>query len=188
MKTLSKTCVRGPILHFIIENVSLLGSDIIEIGSRVTHPDAWWMDNRQHAPESKWFGIDVEAGPNVDLVWDATTPFIDKVPNKFTGAICSEVLEHCREPVVLLKNLLAVMAPGAKLLVTVPCSFHEHFYPDDYWRFMPSGLKVVLEEAGWIVNKSFGAGLYKMSINDHDEARMTEVTMYRHSFAIATAP
>src|SRR5262249_7683225 len=36
-----------------------------------------------------------------------------------THAICSEVLEHVDEPVVLLRNASRYMAPGCKLVVTV---------------------------------------------------------------------
>ena len=37
-----------------------------------------------------------------------------------THAVCSEVLEHVDEPVVLLRNARSWLAPGCRLVVTVP--------------------------------------------------------------------
>jgi SAM-dependent methyltransferase len=37
-----------------------------------------------------------------------------------THATCSEVLEHVDEPALLLRNAMAYLAPGARLVITVP--------------------------------------------------------------------
>jgi len=36
-----------------------------------------------------------------------------------THAVCSEVLEHVDDPVTLMRNAIALLAPGAKVVVTV---------------------------------------------------------------------
>jgi SAM-dependent methyltransferase len=45
-----------------------------------------------------------------------------------TYAVCSEVLEHVDEPRVLLRNASRYMAPGCKLIVTVPGGPMNAFY------------------------------------------------------------
>jgi SAM-dependent methyltransferase len=63
--------------------------------------------------------------------------------------LCTEVMEHVREPRELLKEAFAALKPGGQLLLTVPFAARWHFVPHDYWRFTPSSLKLLLEEAGF---------------------------------------
>jgi SAM-dependent methyltransferase len=63
--------------------------------------------------------------------------------------LCTEVLEHVREPRALLAEAHAALRPGGRLLLTVPFAARWHFVPHDYWRFTPSSLKLLLEEAGF---------------------------------------
>ena len=37
-----------------------------------------------------------------------------------THAVCSEVLEHVDDPVALMRNAIALLAPGCEVVVTVP--------------------------------------------------------------------
>src|SRR5258708_6464022 len=63
-----------------------------------------------------------------DLLQDAAPP--EALQGWATQAICSEVLEHLDEPERLLGNALAWMAPGCRVVVTVPggpmSSFDRH--------------------------------------------------------------
>lgn len=68
-----------------------------------------------------------------------------------TVAICSEVLEHVDDPVVLLQNAARYLAPGCRLLVTVPSgprsAFDRHIGHRRH--FTVSRLRRVLETAGF---------------------------------------
>ncbi len=63
--------------------------------------------------------------------------------------LCTEALEHVLEPRELLAEAHAALRPGGRLLLTVPFAARWHFVPHDYWRFTPSSLKHLLEEAGF---------------------------------------
>jgi SAM-dependent methyltransferase len=63
--------------------------------------------------------------------------------------LCTEALEHVLEPRQLLAEAFAALKPGGRLLLTVPFAARWHFVPHDYWRFTPSSLKHLLEEAGF---------------------------------------
>ena len=54
-----------------------------------------------------------------DLTADARRPPVE-LDGWATHAVCSEVLEHVDEPVALLRNASRLMAPGCRLVVTVP--------------------------------------------------------------------
>src|SRR3977135_1774541 len=47
-------------------------------------------------------------------------PALNEFTNWATHAVCSEVLEHVDDPVAFLKRARDYLAPGARLIVTVP--------------------------------------------------------------------
>jgi hypothetical protein len=48
-----------------------------------------------------------------------------------------------------LNELKRALAPRGRLILTVPFAARWHFVPYDYWRFTPSGLKLLLQQAGF---------------------------------------
>lgn len=86
-------------------------------------------------------------------------------------AVCSEVLEHVDEPVVLLRHARDYLAPGCVVIVTVPggpmSAFDHHIGHRRH--FNPASLSALLREAGYDVQECFGAGfpffnLYRMAV------------------------
>lgn len=77
-----------------------------------------------------------------------------------THAVCSEVLEHVDDPVALLRAAAAWMAPGCRLVVTVPggpmSAFDRHIGHRRHFR--PAELAGLLSEAGFVVERADGAG------------------------------
>jgi SAM-dependent methyltransferase len=77
-----------------------------------------------------------------------------------TQAVCSEVLEHVPEPRELLVNSAPYMAPGCRLVVTVPggpmSAFDRHIGHRQH--FSPGALRELLQEAGFEVELAAGAG------------------------------
>jgi SAM-dependent methyltransferase len=77
-----------------------------------------------------------------------------------TNAVCSEVLEHVDDPVALLRNSLVYMAPGCRVIVTVPggpmSAFDHHIGHRRH--YSPESLRCVLQEAGFIVEDIARAG------------------------------
>jgi trans-aconitate methyltransferase len=65
--------------------------------------------------------------------------------------ICEQVLEHVPDLTAAVTNLMAMCRPGAWLYVSTPFLVKLHGHPDDYWRLTPSGMRVVLEKAGFRV-------------------------------------
>ena len=77
-----------------------------------------------------------------------------------THAVCSEVLEHVDDPRSLIANSAPYMAPGCRLVVTVPggpmSAFDRHIGHRRH--FSAADLRNLLTEAGFEVEMSGGAG------------------------------
>lgn len=177
--------VRGRIRQFIERHAGGLGRDVLEIGSRQHVPGAWWLVNRDLA-QGQWLGMDMQAGDGVDVVADLHHLPADWV-GRFTGVLCSEVLEHVARPWLALPELRRVMQPGGLLIVTTLFAFPEHGFPDDYYRYSRSGLKLLLEDAGFTNVQTEYAGAVPLLLNDHGERGMARRTLPMHIFGTARA-
>ncbi|TNC13498.1 class I SAM-dependent methyltransferase [Methylobacterium terricola] len=74
--------------------------------------------------------------------WNVAPASIDVV-------LCTEVLEHVEAPEPFLGQVFACLAPGGRLILTVPFAARWHFIPYDYWRYTPSSLDGLLRRAGF---------------------------------------
>jgi SAM-dependent methyltransferase len=84
-------------------------------------------------PDTEYFSGDVWP------VADASTDVV----------LATETLEHVRRPPVFLAEARRVLRRGGRLVVTVPFAARWHYVPDDYWRFTPSSLRDLFEDAGF---------------------------------------
>ncbi|MEA2697838.1 MAG: hypothetical protein QOI66_2109 [Myxococcales bacterium] len=104
---------------------------------------------------------------------DFTQPLT--IPEKFHGwathAVCSEVLEHVDDPAGALRNIRRCLAPGCKLVITVPAgpmsAFDRHIGHRRH--FTPSLLSDTLKAAGFSGAELCGAGfpffnLYRLAV------------------------
>jgi hypothetical protein len=179
------TSVRGRIRAFIERHSDRLGDDVLEVGSRMTIPDAWWIVNRDLA-KGQWLGMDMQPGEGVDVVADLHS-LPEEWAGRFSGVLCSEVLEHVARPWVALPKLREVMQPGSWLIVTTLFAFPEHGFPNDYYRYSRSGLELLLKDAGFCEVETEYAGEVALSLNDHGEKRNCTRVLPMHVFAIAKA-
>jgi len=80
--------------------------------------------------------------------------------NWATHAVCSEVLEHLDKPERLLANVRPWLAPGCRLIVTVPggpmSEFDRHIGHRRHYR--GDELRALLERSGFRVEAAHGAG------------------------------
>lgn len=71
-------------------------------------------------------------------------PFKDGV---FDIVLCTEVMEHVREPDLLLREICRVLRPGGHLVLTTPFMVPMHEEPHDYFRYTAYGLEYLCSKA-----------------------------------------
>ena len=115
------------------------GAAVLEIGSLDVNGSARTVFQPGAA---EYLGVDRAAGAGVDMVADAATLDLGR---QFDVVLCCETLEHTRDPFAIIERLKAHLRPGGLLIVTTPGNgFGEHFFPRDYFRFMPNFYEDIL--------------------------------------------
>lgn len=107
-------------------------SNILEIGS--FNVNGTLRDHQPHG--SQWVGVDIEAGPGVDLVVTSTgsLPFPDK---SFDIIVASSVFEHDPFFWNTFKEMVRLVSDKGFIYVNAPSNGSFHRYPLDAFRFYP---------------------------------------------------
>jgi len=111
--------------------------------------------------EMEYVGIDAEAGPNVDRVASAYS--LPRDIGEFDVVLSGQTLEHLLLPIVATEEMKRVCRAGGWVLLVAPFVCAEHRFPVDCWRFLPDGLRFLLEgfeevDAGIVHGDCFGLG------------------------------
>jgi SAM-dependent methyltransferase len=67
--------------------------------------------------------------------------------------LSTQVLEHVLSPTTYLAEAYRVLKPGGHLLLSTHGLFEDHACPYDYWRWTAYGLRKVVEETGFKVDR-----------------------------------
>lgn len=114
---------------------------VLEVGSRQAVNQNELADLRNLFNSGKFIGIDMQAGPGVDLVASAENiPFPDKT---FDIVFCLETLEHADKPWLICAEIERVLKPNGVAIVSSQQNFPIHMHPSDYFRYTPLGLKAL---------------------------------------------
>lgn len=93
-----------------------------------------------------YYGLDIAQGPNVDIIME---PYHIPFDNNYADhVVCGQVMEHCKNPFKLMKEIARVIKPGGYFLGVAPYKWDEHRYPVDCWRVMGDGWRSLFEESG----------------------------------------
>ncbi|PWG74541.1 SAM-dependent methyltransferase, partial [Enterococcus hirae] len=67
----------------------------------------------------------------------------------FDTVLCTQVLEHVRDPKKALQELPRVLRPGGVLILSAPHLSMVHDAPHDYFRYTGFGLAELLDNCGF---------------------------------------
>jgi SAM-dependent methyltransferase len=135
---------QGDLVHKLeplLPNARFVGAELSESGVAIS---------RRKVPGATFLVADIFQPPV------ALNDFVDWA----THAVCSEVLEHVDDPVAFLKRARNYIAPGARLIVTVPggpmSAFDRHIGHRQH--FDRRKIRTMLEQTGFSVERTYLAG------------------------------
>jgi SAM-dependent methyltransferase len=88
--------------------------------------------------------VDIDPDRKPDIVADAhSLPFKD---SEFELVLCTEVLEHVKNPQKVIDEIGRVLKPGGRVILTTRFVYPLHDTPHDHWRFTKYGLKELFKD------------------------------------------
>jgi len=147
---LDRWYIRSAILKSLHENLTNFEGDLLDIGCGKMPYKNYILQNSK---VSNYVGLDIESALNYDSVIKPDFTWNGKVmpfeSNSFNCAFGTEVLEHCSEPEVVLKEVMRVLKPGGRFFFTVPFLWNLHEVPNDEYRYTPFSLERHLKNSGF---------------------------------------
>lgn len=105
---------------------------VLEIGSRARS-----AISRRHriSPRFEYVGLDLLAGPNVDVIGDAHALTELFPSNHFVAAFSASVFEHLLAPWKVAIELNHILKPGGLVYTSTHQTWPLHEEPCDFWRY-----------------------------------------------------
>jgi SAM-dependent methyltransferase len=93
-------------------------------------------------PQWRYRGVDLEAGPGVDLV--LKSPYRLPIASGSIDLVVSgQAFEHVEFFWMTWLEMVRVLKPGGQVFLIAPSRGPEHRYPQDCWRFYPDGYRAL---------------------------------------------
>jgi SAM-dependent methyltransferase len=119
-------------------------ASILEIGSR----EVSGVSRRGlFHTKTGYVGMDIHAGPGVDVVGDAHQLSSIFPAEKFDSICSMSVLEHLAFPWKVVLEMNTVLKTGGLCYVSTHPAWPPHELPWDFWRFPVAGLRLLFSEA-----------------------------------------
>lgn len=128
--------------QFVVE-YALQKAKVVDIGSLDINGTY-----RELFPGGDYIGVDLVAGPNVDIIM-GSPPW--KELKKVDVAICGQVLEHCADIPGLMAEMFHVLKPGGMACIIAPSAGPGHLEPDFFGNVSPEQMRQFVEDAGFEV-------------------------------------
>lgn len=127
----------------------LPGGNVVDVGS--LNVNGTYRDLFDH--NWNYAGTDIQQGANVDVIMpgEYSLPFSDSFADL---VISGQTIEHCRNPFKLVAEMARVLKSAGTIILIAPSVWVQHRYPIDCWRFLPDGMRCLLEESGLVYRDS----------------------------------
>jgi SAM-dependent methyltransferase len=127
---------------------------VLDIGSAVVAEGH--RSNREAFANPSWryLGLDIEAGPNVELVVADPYDWREVTSASADVVVCSQVFEHTEFFWITILEIARVLRPNGLAFIVAPGAGPLHRYPLDCWRFYDDGLPALARWADLSVLES----------------------------------
>jgi SAM-dependent methyltransferase len=157
--------IRTAIRNALTENLHHFKGKLLDVGCGKM-PYRKYIESNSGVNE--YVGLDIETAQvydtriKPDYRWDGITmPFTDE---QFETIIATEVLEHCHEPRIVVKEVYRVLKPEGVFFFTVPFLWNLHEVPYDEYRYTPFAMEKILKTSGFSNILIFSTGGWHASL------------------------
>ncbi|MCK5679933.1 methyltransferase domain-containing protein, partial [bacterium] len=95
-------------------------------------------------PNWNYLGLDVSAGPNVDIVLSNPYRWTALANNSIDVVVSGQALEHIEFFWLTIMEISRILKPGGLCCLIAPSGGFEHRYPVDCWRFYSDGMRALM--------------------------------------------
>ena len=129
--------------HFLVSELTRRRPYAVADIAQYEAPRVWFKD-RGLCAEYSVLGLTKECDFHLDLLLDPPAA----LRSRFDCVICTEVLEHVKDPFRAARSMVAILKPGGFLLGSTPFCWADHRTADydDYWRFTEQGLELLFSK------------------------------------------
>ncbi len=136
-------------IHYFVEQATTeipAESYVLDAGAGQSPYKPFLKQHKYIAVDATW-GDDTWDYSHLDLICDlGKLPFSD---NKFDAIICTQVIEHVKEPQLVLDEAFRALKPGGVIYLSAPQGWGVHQPPHDYFRFTCYGLQHLFDQSGF---------------------------------------
>jgi SAM-dependent methyltransferase len=86
--------------------------------------------------------------------------------NNYDFIIAEQVFEHVKHPYKGIKNIFNMLRKDGYFFISTPFFLKLHGCPEDYWRWTPQGLSLMLQECGFTIEELGSWGNVDCVINN----------------------
>lgn len=122
-------------------------------GMRILDIGAQGSPYKKYFDKMEYYSQDIEQNSerSINFVGDIDKGIGAVGNSTFDYIICTQVLEHLKEPKNAFREFYRILKPGGRLFLTTHLCFEEHMIPNDYFRFTKYGLRYLGESVGFTV-------------------------------------
>lgn len=125
----------------------------------------------------EYVGLDIEKGPNVDVVMESPYTWNNLENEYFDYIISGQTFEHIEYPWLTIKEIYRKLKPGGIICIIAPNSTPEHRYPFDCYRYFADGLTALAQWGGFTVIDVSVAGIPELDASPEWDSEHNDVCL-----------
>lgn len=124
---------------------------VLDVGSY--NVNGCYRDLFRERKNVEYVGLDITAGPNVDIVANAPYNWDNVEDESFDYVISGNAFEHIEFPWLTIKLIYEKLKYGGFVAILAPSHANEHKHPVDCYRYYPDGFRALAKWGGYqIIN------------------------------------
>ena len=149
------------LMHINLKSDVILHGAVLDIGGGRRQD---YLSHLKMAKAQSLIVVDILPQLNVDIVGSVIR--LPLKSERIDTVLCFNLLEHVFDHQTAIRELHRVMKPDAILYGWVPFMIGVHGDPDDYWRYTPSSLQLLLSNSGFLTITMRSSGGVFLAVAD----------------------